>query len=207
MPRLRRRLLNLLTGLSLLLCVAACALWVRSYFVGDAWDWGTRTGRAGVDSCRGSLSVGRVEVPPAALATIPRGHLFISKPASQAASQRLKPAWSFAGFALAHVSIGGMRATELHVPYWIVVLAAGVLPAVYLRRRFRVPPSTSTCRRCGYDLRATPQRCPECGTPSSGKPEARNQKSESNSNDKCPNAQRPFAGPAARGHSSLPFRH
>jgi hypothetical protein len=33
MPAVRRRLLNLLTVLSLLLCVAAAALWVRSYVV------------------------------------------------------------------------------------------------------------------------------------------------------------------------------
>ena len=32
---LRRRLLNLLTALSLLLCVAVCVLWVRSYAVAD----------------------------------------------------------------------------------------------------------------------------------------------------------------------------
>jgi hypothetical protein len=31
----RRRLLNLLTALSLLLCVAVLAVWVRSYFVPD----------------------------------------------------------------------------------------------------------------------------------------------------------------------------
>ena len=30
-----RRLLNLLTVLSLLLCVAACVLWVRSYWIPD----------------------------------------------------------------------------------------------------------------------------------------------------------------------------
>ena len=31
--KVRRRLLNLLTALSLLLCVAVCVLWVRSYWV------------------------------------------------------------------------------------------------------------------------------------------------------------------------------
>src|SRR3982750_1591825 len=45
MPPVRRRLLNLLTALSLLLCVAVCVLWVRSYLVSEyveaAWDEST----------------------------------------------------------------------------------------------------------------------------------------------------------------------
>ena len=159
-----RRPLNLLAALSLVLFVAACVMWVRGYFVGDAWDWPTPTGRAGVDSCRGSLSMGRVDVPPAALATIPRGHLFTSKPADRAAAERLTPAWSFAGFAVVRAHVGGMSATELRVPYWLLVLATGVPPAVHLHRRSRAAKRAGTCPRCGYDLRATPDRCPECGT-------------------------------------------
>ena len=36
---MKRRVLNLLTALSLALCVAACALWVRSYAVSDEMMW------------------------------------------------------------------------------------------------------------------------------------------------------------------------
>src|SRR5690242_1528195 len=113
-----RRLLNLLTALSMLLCAAMMVLWVRSYFVGDSIDWATTTGRAGVDSCRGSLSIGRVDVPAADLATIPRGTLVRSVPAGRAAARRMKPAWSFAGFAVVHFDFRGMRVRELRVPLW-----------------------------------------------------------------------------------------
>jgi hypothetical protein len=42
------------------------------------------------------------------------------------------------------------------------VILCGVL--VHLRRRDRRRRLNSQCVRCGYDLRASPERCPECGT-------------------------------------------
>ena len=51
------------------------------------------------------------------------------------------------------------------MPWWAVVPALAVLPAIKLAQlaRARRPHPRGHCPRCGYDLRATPQRCPECG--------------------------------------------
>jgi len=52
------------------------------------------------------------------------------------------------------------------LPCWMLALMAGAWPLGSLtlwlrRRRQRVP---GCCVKCGYDLRASPHRCPECGT-------------------------------------------
>jgi hypothetical protein len=53
----------------------------------------------------------------------------------------------------------------LAVPDWMLILAFSVVPTGWaisrgLRRRDR----SGRCATCGYDLRATPDRCPECGS-------------------------------------------
>jgi hypothetical protein len=53
----------------------------------------------------------------------------------------------------------------LGLPYWFLCVVASILGAavVVSRRRARQLASAPRCESCGYDLRATPARCPECG--------------------------------------------
>jgi hypothetical protein len=82
--------------------------------------------------------------------------------------------WQTHGFAATSrtSTAGGGRTSivrALHAPYWGIVLVSGVVPALWLhdtRRRARRR-RTCHCPRCGYDLRATPERCPECGAAAS----------------------------------------
>jgi hypothetical protein len=62
---------------------------------------------------------------------------------------------------------------EVAAPHWVFAMVFGILPLVELSRwavtriaisaRRRARHNQGHCTACGYDLRATPDRCPECG--------------------------------------------
>ena len=54
------------------------------------------------------------------------------------------------------------------IPYWALVGFLGALSVSLLWRVTRPRRAPGRCSVCGYDLRATPDRCPECGAPVSG---------------------------------------
>jgi hypothetical protein len=59
---------------------------------------------------------------------------------------------------------------EVAIPCWLVALAAGAWPftsiafTFHRRIQLRRAAREGLCTSCGYDLRASPERCPECGT-------------------------------------------
>jgi hypothetical protein len=59
----------------------------------------------------------------------------------------------------------GVDARVLGTPCWLPLACVGVLGILLLWRMYaRAQVSREGhCRNCGYDLRMTPQRCPECG--------------------------------------------
>jgi hypothetical protein len=80
-----------------------------------------------------------------------------------------------AGFRYREYSIFGISsfvnftAWELTTPMWSLVVVFALLPAIrsalLLKRwRGRRRSASGLCASCGYDLRASKDRCPECGT-------------------------------------------
>jgi hypothetical protein len=52
----------------------------------------------------------------------------------------------------------------LTFPCWLAVLMTALLPMVRLASKKRKTSRPNHCTVCDYDMRATPKRCPECGS-------------------------------------------
>lgn len=138
------------------LCAVACVLWARSYGSLDAWEV-ARVDKpaisAGPESVRRRAEVRRLESWRGGVMLVDR---FLAYDDSGAAYDVIRP----------------QRLTR--VPHWTIAGASAVLPAgwflVARRRRGLLARRRGLCTRCGYDLRATPDKCPECGAvPAAGK--------------------------------------
>jgi hypothetical protein len=169
-----RRLFNLLTALSLLLCVAAVALWVRSYWVADQ----VRRGRMQspttivwwqVYSDGGAFGAGRTMLTFGGgmssdmIADWSRGVRIQWNQSDPSArlSSNLIAEWFEGSF----TDTRRVDDVYLQIPYWMAIAATVAIPGARFARAARRQrrQKANYCPSCGYDLRASPGRCPECG--------------------------------------------
>jgi hypothetical protein len=164
---MNRRLLNLVTVLSLLLCVAVVAAWVRSYL---PEQFHLRSHKGRVLLIFAAKQYGQWFSPDAwNVSTEELVHSIYLHTGGEPGSTRV----GFAGFEMA-LTDRDSGFWFFAVPHWAVALplaaAAGWGWCTARRRRRRE--TAGQCQRCGYDLRASPGRCPECGTTASATPAA-----------------------------------
>ena len=182
-------MLKVLKVVSLALLAAVGAVWVRSHVAQDSFDWErveqrgdyrvvskyvVHTYRGGCEVAGSVYGEGRGEERAASAALAPGPLAWVSGPPRPSFHFPRRPMTvaNRLGFL---VDNDGVRRDALRdtfrggwmvaVPFWIVALAAGVLPGADLlgRLRRRGRSRAGLCPGCGYDLRATPGRCPECG--------------------------------------------
>jgi hypothetical protein len=168
---MKRRLLNLLTALSLLMCVAVVATWVVAAMRPEA----VQLPDSPRDETRLLVGGGRLTFFRVTVVAVDPFLGRVLKGSVQPGAGRWP--WRHGGFALVwrRPLTGNGSPTQLgdwtlvSVPFWaLLALGAAPLSLAYTRgrsrrrRQWRV--SRRLCPRCGYDLRATPDKCPECGT-------------------------------------------
>jgi len=176
--RLRKILFNTATAISLLLFIAVSILWVRSYNLSDQFIWKSKTGWRSLSSGTGHLIVNLLvtdwsERPGLPLgleyrrdqAIVPFNYLMdLNTDATD-----IDTTWEWRGFAWYSKRTSRDLIAMGVAPFWSIAMLAGALPVAWTMFRWRSGMRNrrkrgGCCVTCGYDLRATPDRCPECGT-------------------------------------------
>jgi hypothetical protein len=161
-----RRLFTLASALSLILCLAMGVLWVRSYRRWDGVLLHDRDDRMCemLTMSRGRIQVGVIgtnqtpDLPPS------RWHHESDNAYDMA---RLPHELLGLGWGQMPDAPPWYPRPGIQVPHSYVAFILAILPALRLHRfvRSRRRANQGLCSSCGYDLRASPERCPECGTP------------------------------------------
>jgi hypothetical protein len=179
---MKRGFVNSMVALSLLLLAATVVLWVSSYWLHPNMGW-YRVSDAEVSHYR-SVAVGLTAID--GKLTVSYSRLEKTLPESEASTSIVPgthfiwrrtypvqgwvwPAVNRFGFGSAHhegiyggqIEVGG----DWTVPAWLPALLFATPPVLWFRfrRRMHNRRASGQCGTCGYDLRASPQRCPECG--------------------------------------------
>jgi len=168
---MKRRLFTLASATSLVLCLAVVALWVRSYWAADDLTVGNSHSVRWISTARGRFAVIRLKY----LATLPAErqgwHYKVSDPGEVAANVSAVAASTAGGLDFWRVRVTSEAHSDLQVfvavlPLWLPFAVIAVMPLRWFQTMLlRRQSGLGICPSCGYDLRATPNRCPECGTP------------------------------------------
>ena len=167
---------SIISALSLLLCVVLGGAWMWSYVAewsfagmhcGGTNPWVKRQGTVFFSGGTIRLEYERIEaegIDGAMHRNVARdGFTFGGTYAPEPDLRRFpRP------FGVANTAGAGMTWRFLWFPAWLPSAMLAVTPSIHmlLHRRHRRRRAARLCSRCGYDLRATPERCPECGTKS-----------------------------------------
>ena len=172
----KRVVMGIVSGISIIFCVALAGMWIRSEYRADIIEYSLVTSVQSPPAKKyryvftmsndGRFIIDVIWVDYA-------DDVFIAPSAYRPLKWEAKPSvripaedWLSRDWHL-RLPIGKEnQEITIGMPYWAAVLLAGLVPAMVVYRQMsrRGAVAAGHCARCGYDLRETPERCPECGT-------------------------------------------